>query len=135
MIKSDEDCLRVALVFPDAYEIGISHLGLKILYAIINAIPGVSAERCYAPWSDAEQILRQKEIPLCSIESCRPLNEFDIVGFSIQYELCYTNLLNILELGRIPLRSCDRYGKPGPSLPGRISMNAPKSITRFTLPV
>ena len=111
---ADDIRLRVALVFPDAYEIGISHLGLKIIYAVINSIPGVSAERCYAPWSDAEQILREKSIPLCSLESCRPLNEFDIVGISLQYELCYTNILNILDLGRIPLRASERQGKPGP---------------------
>jgi radical SAM family uncharacterized protein len=110
----DDTRLRVVLVFPDAYEVGISHLGLKIIYAVINAIPGVVAERCYAPWIDAEQILREKHIPLCSLEHCRPLNAFDIIGFSIQYELCYTNLLNILDLGGVPLRSCDRHGKSLP---------------------
>jgi radical SAM family uncharacterized protein len=112
--EGDDTRLRVVLVFPDAYEVGISHLGLKIIYAVINAIPGVVSERCYAPWVDAEQILREKHIPLCSLESCRPLSEFDIIGFSIQYELCYTNLLNILDLGGVPLRSCDRRGKPLP---------------------
>ena len=105
----DSAKLKIVLVFPDAYEIGISHLGLKILYQILNKIPGVIAERCYSPWTDAEKILRDKNIPLCSIENCRPLNEFDIVAFSVQYELCYTNLLSILDLAKIPLRSEKRY--------------------------
>ncbi len=73
--------LKIALVFPDAYEIGVSHLGLKILYQILNDLPDVLAERCYSPWIDAEKILREKNIPLCSLESCRPLNEFHIVDF------------------------------------------------------
>ena len=106
--------LRVALVFPDAYEIGISHLGLKILYEVLNAIPGVIAERCYAPWVDAEAVLRAKQIPLCSLESCRPLGEFHIVGFSLQYELCCTNVLAVLDLAAIPLRAAQRWGRPGP---------------------
>jgi len=105
----DSAKLKIVLVFPDAYEIGISHLGLKILYQILNKIPGVIAERCYSPWTDAEKILRDKNIPLCSIENCRPLNEFDIVAFSVQYELCYTNLLAVLDLANIPLRSEERY--------------------------
>ena len=106
--------VRVALVFPDVYEVGVSHLGLKILYAVLNAIPGVIAERCYSPWLDAEKLLRDKNIPLCSLENCQPLHAFDIVGFSLQYELCYTNLLNILELGGIPLRSTERHGTRHP---------------------
>jgi len=105
----DEAKLKIVLVFPDAYEIGISHLGLKILYQILNKIPGVIAERCYSPWIDAEKILREKNIPLCSIENCRPLNQFDIVAFSVQYELCYTNILAILDLANIPLRSEQRF--------------------------
>ena len=105
----DSAKLKIVLVFPDAYEIGISHLGLKILYQILNKIPGVIAERCYSPWTDAEKILRDKNIPLCSIENCRPLNEFDIVAFSVQYELCYTNILSVLDLANIPLRSEQRY--------------------------
>jgi len=110
-IKKDWDSanLKIVLVFPDAYEIGISHLGLKILYQVLNKIPGVIAERCYSPWTDAEKILRDKNIPLCSIESCTPLNEFDIVAFSVQYELCYTNLLSVLDLANIPLRSEQRF--------------------------
>jgi len=112
--KWDDAVLRVALVFPDAYEIGFSHLGLKILYAILNNIPGVVAERCYSPWVDAEKILRDKNIPLCSLESSKPLAEFDIIGFSIQYELSYSNVLAILDLAGIPLRSENRWGEKYP---------------------
>ncbi|MEJ2696894.1 MAG: TIGR03960 family B12-binding radical SAM protein [Candidatus Sulfobium sp.] len=107
--------LRVALAFPDVYEIGMSHLGLKILYSIINAIPYASAERVFSPWTDLEDYLRKSGTLLASLESRTPLKEFDIVGFSLQYELCYTTVLNMLHLGGIPLRSEERLdGKPGP---------------------
>ncbi|MCK5852442.1 TIGR03960 family B12-binding radical SAM protein [bacterium] len=110
----DDAVLHIVLIFPDAYEIGISHLGLKILYSILNKIPGVIAERCYSPWVDAEKILREKNIPLCSLESSKPINEFDIIGFSIQYELSYTNILAVLDLAGIPIRSDNRWGKNYP---------------------
>ena len=110
----DDAALRVALVFPDAYEIGISHLGLKILYSILNNIPGVIAERCYSPWIDAEKILREENIPLCSLESSKPLAEFDIIGFSIQYELSYSNILAILDLADVPIHSEKRWNKKNP---------------------
>ncbi|MCX7847954.1 MAG: TIGR03960 family B12-binding radical SAM protein [bacterium] len=123
--------LRVALVFPDAYEIGISHLGLKLLYQLLNAMPGVVAERCYAPWVDAEARLRSRGIPLCSLESCRPLCAFHIVGFSIQYELCYTNVLAILELGGIPIRSEERWGKAHPLIIAGGNVYAPGPLEPF----
>ncbi|HOG18245.1 MAG TPA: TIGR03960 family B12-binding radical SAM protein [Syntrophales bacterium] len=100
--------LRFALAFPDTYEVGMSHLGLQILYAVLNDLPRVSAERVYAPWPDMEQRLREHGIPLSSLESHLPLKDFDIVGFSFQYELSYTNVLNMLDLGGIPIRSKDR---------------------------
>lgn len=98
------DCLRFALAFPDVYEVGMSHLGLQILYGILNALPEVACERCYAPWPDMEKELRRRRLPLCSLESQRPLAAFDVIGFSLQYELSYTNVLMMLELGGIPLR-------------------------------
>lgn len=101
------DC-RICLAFPDLYDIGMSHLGFKILYSIINRHPKLLAERAYAPWSDMEQQLRQRSEPLRSLESWRPLCDFDIVGFSLQFELTYTNVLLMLELGGVPLRSCNR---------------------------
>ena len=100
--------LRFALAFPDTYEVGMSHLGLQILYAVLNGLPEVACERCYAPWPDMEGELRRRRLPLCSLESQRPLHAFDIVGFSLQYELSYTNVLMMLDLGGIPLRREER---------------------------
>ncbi len=101
------DC-RICLAFPDLYEIGMSHLGYKILYDIVNKQPELLAERAYAVWTDMEQELRVRRQALCSLESAKPLHEFDIVGFSLQYELTYTNILQILDLGMIPIRTADR---------------------------
>ena len=100
--------VKVALCFPDTYEIGMSHLGLKILYYIINNIPYASAERVFAPWLDFESFLRKNALPLTSLENKRPLKDFDIVGFTLQYELSYTNVLNMLDLGGIPIKNADR---------------------------
>jgi radical SAM family uncharacterized protein/radical SAM-linked protein len=96
---------RICLAFPDIYDIGMSHLGFRILYRILNDDPRTLAERCYAPWVDLqEQILAHGKL-LVSLESSRPLSDFDVVGFSLQYELTYTNILTMLDLGGIPLRS------------------------------
>ncbi len=100
--------LRFCLAFPDVYEVGMSHLGIQILYHILNTRKGVACERAFAPWVDMEKVLREKRIPLSSLESSTPLNQFDIVGFSLQYELCFTNVLNMLDLSNIPLFSKDR---------------------------
>ncbi len=100
--------LRVALCFPDVYEIGMSHLGLKILYSIINSHPDYFAERVFAPWSDREAVMRETGAHLESLETHSPLNQFDIIGFSLQYELCATNVLQMLDLGGIPILSSDR---------------------------
>lgn len=100
--------MRVALAFADVYEIAHGHLGHKILYDMINGTPGLSAERAYAPWPDWEAVLRRRNRPLASLENRRPLAFFDIVGFSLQYELGYTNILNMLELGGIPARAAER---------------------------
>jgi radical SAM family uncharacterized protein len=100
--------LRIALCFPDLYEIGMSYTGLGIIYNILNNIEGVAAERCFAPWIDAEEILRKKNIPLFSLESFASLKSFDCLGFSLTTELCYTNVLNMLDLAGIKLRSYDR---------------------------
>lgn len=98
----------VALCFPDVYEVAMSYPGLAIIYDVINSIDGVAAERVFAPWIDAEKVLRQKDIPLFSLESKAALKSFDIVGFSLTNELCYTNVLNMLDLGGIKIRSADR---------------------------
>lgn len=96
---------RVCLAFPDLYEIGMSHLGFKILYGLLNDDPRIAAERAYAPWADMETELRSRNEPLRSLETWHALSEFDVVGFSLQFELTYTNVLLMLELGGIPLRS------------------------------
>jgi len=100
--------LRFALAFPEVYEVAQSHLGLQILYNLLNERPHLQAERVYAPWVDMEAALRQRGLPLVSLETYTPLSAFDIVGFSLQYELTYTNILMMLDLGGIPLLSEDR---------------------------
>jgi radical SAM family uncharacterized protein/radical SAM-linked protein len=100
--------VRFALAFPEVYEIAQSHLGLQILYDVLNRRPDVAAERAYAPWPDLEALLRERGLPLVSLESHLPLADFHVVGMSLQYELTYTNLLTMLELGGIPLRAAAR---------------------------
>ncbi len=107
--KPDEGIdVRMALAFPDVYEVGMSHIGFPILYNVVNSLDWAAAERVYAPWADMEQWLRDHKQPLCSLESSFPLTAFDIVGFTLQYELSYTNLLAMLDLGGIPLRRENR---------------------------
>jgi len=103
-----EIAARIALCFPDTYEIGMSHLGLKILYSLLNKHEGWAAERVYAPWPDMESKLRERGIPLLSLESYTPLCDFDVVGFSLQYEMTYTNVLTMLDLGGIPIHTRER---------------------------
>ncbi len=100
--------LRFALVFPDVYEIGMSHLGMQILYGLLNSQEGIVCERAFSPWFDMEALLRSRNIPLSSLESHMPLRDFDVIGLSLQYELCYTNVLNILSLAQIPLLARER---------------------------
>lgn len=100
--------VRFAMCFPDAYEIGMSHLGIQILYDMFNRREDVYCERVYSPWTDLDQIMREKHIPLFAIESQDPVREFDFLGITLQYEMCYTNILQILDLSQIPLHACDR---------------------------
>ena len=100
--------LKVALCFPDVYEIGMSHTGMAIVYEVLNRLPNVAAERVFLPWLDAQKIMEQKKIPLYTLESKAKVADFDILGFSLTNELCYTNVLNALDLAGIPLRSNDR---------------------------
>jgi radical SAM family uncharacterized protein len=100
--------VTVALCFPDAYEVAMSYTGLAILYDILNSIEAVAAERVFAPWIDAEKLLRDKNVPLFSLESKAALKSFDVIGFSLTNELCYTNVLNMLDLGGLNVRSCLR---------------------------
>ena len=100
--------IRFAMCFPDVYEIGMSHLGIQILYDMFNKRSDVYCERVYSPWVDLDQIMREKQIPLFAIESQDPIKEFDFLGITIQYEMCYTNILQILDLSQIPLLAKDR---------------------------
>jgi radical SAM family uncharacterized protein/radical SAM-linked protein len=104
----DETPVKVGLCFPDTYEVGMSHLGLHLLYSILNAQPNVVAERLYAPLADMETLMRKQRIPLFSLESHRSAAEFDILGFTLQYELSYSNVLNMLSLADIPVKSENR---------------------------
>src|SRR5215471_14948649 len=99
---------KLCLAFPDTYALGTSHHGLQVLYTIMNDDPQWACERAFTPWTDFEAELRRNRLPLCSLETCTPLRDFDLIGFSLQYEVCYTNLLTMLDLGGIPLHSKDR---------------------------
>ena len=100
--------LKVALCFPDVYEIGMSHTGMAIVYEVLNRLPNVAAERVFLPWLDAQEVMKQKNIPLYTLESKAKVADFDILGFSLTNELCYTSALNAIDLAGIPLRSKDR---------------------------
>ena len=100
--------VRFAMCFPDVYDIGMSHLGIQILYDMLNKMPDVYCERVYSPWTDLDAIMREKHIPLFAIESQDPVKDFDILGITLQYEMCYTNILQILDLSGIPLHGSDR---------------------------
>ncbi|MCS7047471.1 MAG: B12-binding domain-containing radical SAM protein, partial [Gemmataceae bacterium] len=99
---------KLCLAFPDAYTLGMSHHGLQVLYTIMNNDPQWACERAFTPWLDFEAELRRAGLPLYSLETFTPLREFDVVGFSLQYEVCYTNVLTMLDLGGIPLHAADR---------------------------
>lgn len=109
VIKNKEKVdVRFAFCFPDTYEIGMSHLGMKILYGLFNERDDIWCERVFAPWIDFEEVMRKNNIPLFAIESRDPVSEFDFIGFTLQYELSYTNVLNMLELANVPLLSAER---------------------------
>ena len=97
---------RFAFAFPDSYEIGMSNLGVRILYHCLNLHDDIWCERTYAPWVDMQEKMREHKLPLCAIESGDELLAFDFVGFTLQYELCYSTVLNMLELSNIPLWKC-----------------------------
>ena len=102
--------VRVAFCFPDTYEIGMSNVGMRILYGVMNQMDGVWCERVFAPWADMEEAMKNHCIPLWALESQSPVKDFDMIAFTIGYEMCYTNILNMLRLANVPLRSTDRQG-------------------------
>jgi radical SAM family uncharacterized protein/radical SAM-linked protein len=132
MVKdwSEVDC-TLCLAFPDVYDVGMSHLGFKILYAIMNRHPKLLAERAYAPWPDMERELRARNEPLRSLETFRALSEFDVVGFSLQFELAFSNILLMLETGGIPLRSADRTESDPLIIAGGPNATHPEPLSAF----
>lgn len=109
VVKNKDDIdIRFAFCFPDSYEIGMSHLGMKILYSLINSRDDSWCERVFAPWDDMENIMRERNIPLFALESGDYLKDFDIIGFTLLYEMSYTNVINMLDLAGLPVRSRDR---------------------------
>ncbi len=129
LIPPEDEKVSLCLAFPDAYEVGMSYLGFQLLYSLASETPGTRVERSYCPWPDAEALLREKGTPICSLESGSPLSSFDILGFTLQYELTSTNILTMLDLGGIPLRSAQRSegdpivaaGGPGALAPGPLA--------------
>ena len=109
VIKNKDDVrVRVAFCFPDTYEIGMSNVGMRILYGVMNEMDGVWCERVFAPWDDMQQQMRKYALPLWALESQDPMKDFDMIAFTIGYEMSYSNILNMLMLAGIPLRSKDR---------------------------
>lgn len=106
--QNDPDMMSFAFCFPDVYEVGMSHLGMKILYHLLNEREDTACERVFAPWDDMETEMRKNNIPLLSMESYTPVRDFDIVGFTLQYEMSYSNVVNMLDLAGIPLRTRER---------------------------
>ncbi len=131
VVKGDEVLARVCLAFPDVYDIGMSHLGTKILYSLLNRDPRIACERAFAPWTDMESELRARNLPLVSLETQRPLCEFDIIGISLQYELTFTNVLTLLDLGGIPLRTVDRAPDATLVLVGGPTASHPEPMAPF----
>lgn len=123
--------LKMVFAFPDVYEVGMSHLGLRILYHIVNGRDDTLMERVFAPWVDMEEKLRENKIPLFSLESYRPLADFDVVAFTLQYEMSFTNVLNMLDLAGIPLRSADRGDQWPLILAGGPTAYNPEPLAHF----
>jgi len=129
--NKDEVDIRIAYCFPDTYEIGMSNLGLRIMYGIFNEIDGVWCERVFAPWVDMEDEMRKEDLKLYGLESGDPLSEFDVIAFSVGYELSYTNVINMLDLAGIALRSVDRSDDAPLVIAGGSSSFNPEPLSDF----
>ena len=109
VVKDPESVdIRYAMCFPDVYDIGMSHLGIQIIYDLLNKRDDVYCERVYSPWVDLDKIMREKNIPLFALESQDSVKDFDFIGITLQYEMCYTNILQLLDLSQVTLLSKDR---------------------------
>ncbi len=131
MKDPDKVDIRFAMCFPDVYEIGMSHLGIQILYDMFNRRDDVWCERVYSPWTDLDAILRKEQIPLFALESQDPIRSFDFLGITIQYEMCYTNILQVLDLSGIPLLAKDRTWKDPIVIGGGPCVSNPEPIADF----
>ena len=128
--KSQVD-LRVAYCFPDTYEIGMSNLGMRILYGVMNEMDGVWCERVFAPWGDMEEAMRKNHLPLFALESQDPVRDFDMIAFTIGYEMSYSNILNMLDLAGVPLHSRDRKGLHNIVFAGGVCAYNPEPLADF----
>ena len=123
--------IRFAMCFPDVYEIGMSHLGIQILYDMFNRREDVWCERVYSPWTDLDKVMREQHIPLFALESQDPIKTFDFLGITIQYEMCYTNILQVLELGQIPMHAKERTEKDPIVIGGGPCAYNPEPLAEF----
>ena len=123
--------VRVAFCFPDTYEIGMSNVGMRILYGVMNEMDGVWCERVFAPWGDMEEAMRAHDLPLWALESQDPVKDFDMIAFTIGYEMCYTNILNMLNLAKVPLRSRERTGLKNIVFAGGVCAFNPEPLAEF----
>ena len=130
IVKEDAE-VQVAFCFPDTYEIGMSNIGMRILYGVMNRMPQVWCQRVFAPWGDMEEELRGRNIPLWALESHRPVKEFDLIAFTIGYEMSYANVLNMLALAQVPLRSAERHGLKNIVFAGGACMYNPEPLADF----
>jgi len=132
-IKKDlkDTRVRVAFCFPDTYEIGMSNLGMRILYGVMNEMDGIWCERVFAPWGDMEEAMRSHNLPLWALESQDPVKDFDMIAFTIGYEMAYSNILNMLDLAGIPLRSSDRHGLKNIVFAGGVCAFNPEPLADF----
>ena len=132
-IKKDPASVRVniAFCFPDTYEIGMSNVGMRILYGVMNEMDGVWCQRVFAPWGDMEEAMRRNDLPLWALESRRPVKEFDMIAFTIGYEMCYTNILNMLSLSGVPLHAKDRKGLHNMVFAGGVCAFNPEPLADF----
>ena len=123
--------VNVAFCFPDTYEIGMSNVGMRILYGVMNEMDGVWCQRVFAPWGDMEQAMRQHDLPLWALESQKPVKDFDMIAFTIGYEMSYSNILNMLNLSKIPLRSCERKGLKNIVFAGGVCAYNPEPLAEY----
>ena len=129
--NKDDVRVRVAFCFPDTYEIGMSNVGMRILYGIMNNMDGVWCERVFAPWGDMEAVMRENQLPLWALESQDPVKDFDMIAFTIGYEMAYSNILNMLNLAGVPLRSSERHGLKNIVFAGGVCAYNPEPLAEY----